>query len=206
MRIITISREFGSGGRELGKRLSDALHWDYYDKEIITAVAKNIGVAEDYAARALENHGWRNVPLTFRRSFSGTAAIQRAQTALLVEQKRVIEEIAALGKHCIIVGRNADVLLEAYAPLRFFICADMAARVTRCTERAAADEHLSPREMERRIKNVDKGRAQTREILTDRRWGDPHCYHLTVNTTGRSIRELIPAVAAYANDWFGGCL
>ena len=116
MRIITISREFGSGGRELGKRLSDALHWDYYDKEIITAVAKNIGVAEDYAARALENHGWRNVPLTFRRSFSGTAAIQRAQTALLVEQKRVIGEIAALGKHCIIVGRNADVLLEVQTP------------------------------------------------------------------------------------------
>ena len=97
-------------------------------------------------------------------------------------------------------------LLEAYAPLRFFICADMAARVTRCMERAAADEHLTPREVERRIRNVDKGRAQTREILTDRRWGDPHCYHLTVNTAGRSIRELIPAVAAYANDWFGGCL
>ena len=204
MRIITISREFGSGGRELGKRLSDALQWDYYDKEIITAVAENMGLAEDYAARSLENHGWRNVPLTFRRSFSGAAAMQRAQTALRVEQKRVIEEIAALGKDCVIVGRNADVLLENYAPLRFFVCADMAAKVTRCMERAPAEEHLTPREMERRIKSVDRGRARTRAILTERRWGDPHCYHLTINTTERSIRDLIPAVVSYVDYWFGG--
>lgn len=204
MRIITISREFGSGGRELGKRLSDVLQWDYYDKEIIIAVAENMGVAQDYAARSLKNHGWRNVPLTFRRSFSGTVAMQRTRTALLVEQKRVIEEIAALGKDCVIVGRNADVLLEDYAPLRFFVCADMAAKVTRCMERAPADEHLTPKEMERRIKRVDRGRAWTREILTERRWGDPHCYHLTINTTERNIRDLIPAIVSYVGYWFGG--
>lgn len=57
MKIITISREFGSGGRELGKRLADLLKWDYYDKEIITAIAGNKNMDESYVSRILENHG-----------------------------------------------------------------------------------------------------------------------------------------------------
>ena len=62
MRIITVSREFGSGGRELGKRLSDVLNFDYYDNEIITKVAHNIGMDPDYVANNLDDHGWRDVP------------------------------------------------------------------------------------------------------------------------------------------------
>ena len=58
MRIITISREFGSGGRELGKRLADILNFDYYDSEIICAVAKNSGMDENYVGETLANHGW----------------------------------------------------------------------------------------------------------------------------------------------------
>lgn len=62
MRIITISREFGSGGRELGKRLADVIGCDYYDSEIISAVAKNMGVAPSYVEDTLSNHGWQNLP------------------------------------------------------------------------------------------------------------------------------------------------
>ena len=60
MKIITISREFGSGGRELGKRLADELGFDYYDREIITAIASARGMDEGYVEKALENHAWQD--------------------------------------------------------------------------------------------------------------------------------------------------
>ena len=70
MRIITISRQFGSGGRELGKRLADFLGWDYYDKEIIDTLAQDQGLDADYVRRTLSEHGWHDVQLTYRNSFS----------------------------------------------------------------------------------------------------------------------------------------
>ena len=57
-RIITISRQFGSGGRELGKRLSDILGWDYYDREIIQMLSEQQGLDPDYVHRVLNGHGW----------------------------------------------------------------------------------------------------------------------------------------------------
>ena len=70
MRIITISREFGSGGRELGKRLAEHIGFDYYDREIITSIAQAQGVKEEYVEHLLDNHDWKSVPLTFRHSFA----------------------------------------------------------------------------------------------------------------------------------------
>ena len=162
MRIITISREFGSGGRELGKRLSDKWKIDYYDREIIEAVSKNTGMKKEYISKTLENQGWKNIPLTFRRSFAGTAAVQHTQTALLLEQKKIIEGIAKAGRDCIIVGRNADVLLREYHPFNIFVCADPEAKIRRCRERAPENENLSSREIERKMKAIDRSRAQIR--------------------------------------------
>ena len=61
MRIITISREFGSGGRELGKRLAGLLGYDYYDREIITAIAEQNGLDEGYVEMALEKRDWQTM-------------------------------------------------------------------------------------------------------------------------------------------------
>ncbi|MGI5976962.1 MAG: AAA family ATPase [Candidatus Limivicinus sp.] len=201
MKIITISREFGSGGRELGKRLSDYLGFDYYDREIITTIAGNKGLDEGYVAHALENHGWQMIPLTYNSSFASFSMLS-AQTDLLLEQRRVIESIAELGNDCIIVGRNADVILESYHPFNIFVCADMEARIKRCMERAPKNENLSRRDMERKIKLIDKNRAQTRDIIAEGRWGECDSYHLTVNTTDWNIKTLTPAVAAFAKSWF----
>ena len=70
MKIITVSREFGSGGRELGKRLSDCLGWPYYDREIISAVARRNALDEGYVEDALEQGDFRGVPLTIGRPIS----------------------------------------------------------------------------------------------------------------------------------------
>ena len=203
MRIITISREFGSGGRELGKRLADLTGYDYYDSEIISAVAKNSGMDEHYVENALANRGWQNHPITFRGTLGSSAYIQSSKISLLLEQKKVIEQIAALGKDCIIVGRNADVILQEYAPFNIFVCADTAAKVKRCVERAPEGENLTEKELVKKMKQIDKTRAQTREIIGGSAWGQRDAYHLTVNTTGWEIKELVPAVADFAQRWFG---
>lgn len=200
MRIITISREFGSGGRELGTRLAELLGWDYYDREIISSIAEKKGMDENYVEKALENRAWQNVPLTFRGSFVGST--NAVQTNLLVEQKRVIEGIARLGQDCVIVGRNADVLLKEYAPFNIFVCASLDAKVQRCLERAMAGAELTAREVEMQMRVIDKNRAQTREIISGIKWGARENYHLTVNTTGWEIKELTPAVAEFARRWF----
>ena len=201
MRIITISREFGSGGRELGKRLSEELGFDYYDKEIITAVAKGKGLDENYVEKALDHHAWRSVPLAFGRSF-GMPNMQSMETELLLEQKRVLEGIAKLGKDCVIVGRNADLILEKENPFNIFVCADTQAKVQRCLERAEKDEKLSEKEILQQMRRIDKNRASTRAILSDSEWGKPGTYHLMVNTTGWSLKLLAPAVAQFALKWF----
>ena len=202
MKIITISREFGSGGRELGKRLADATGYDYYDSEILSAVAKSSGIDARYVETELANSGWQNYPVTFRSTLSSPAYIQSSGIRLLLEQKKVIEKIAALGWDCIIVGRNADVILREYAPFNIFVCADTGAKIRRCMERAPENEKLTEKELVRKMKQIDRNRAQMREIIGGPAWGERGAYHLTVNTTDWDLRELVPAVADFAARWF----
>lgn len=203
MNIITISREFGSGGRELGKRIADLLEYDYYDREIITAIAKQKGLDESYVEKALENRTWQTMPLTYRQSFAGINRMQATQMNLLVAQKQVIEGIAKAGRDCVIVGRNADALLADRKPFSIFVCAGMDAKIRRCMERAGNGEGLSRREIENNIRSIDRNRAKTREMISGGKWGDCGTYHLTINTTDWNIRELAPAVAEFASRWFG---
>ena len=201
MRIITISREFGSGGRELGRRLAEVLSYDYYDKEIISAIASNKEMDEDYVARSIEQDRWQNIPLTFHQSIVGMP-MDTTHTDLLLEQKRVIEEIAKTGKDCVIVGRNADVLLREYEPFNIFVCADMEAKIRRCMKRASENECLNTKEMERKINKMDKSRSQTRDLITGNSWGDRSAYHLIVNTSNWKINELTLAVAEFTKSWY----
>lgn len=202
MRIITISREFGSGGRELGKRLADLTGFDYYDSEIISAVARNSGMDARYVEAALADHGWQNYPITFRGTFGSAAYVQSSKIHLLLEQKKVIERIASMGKNCVIVGRNADVILQAYRPFNLFVCADVPSKVQRCVERAPEGERLSEKELISKMKQIDKNRAQTRALIGGAAWGERDAYHLTVNTSGWEIKALVPAVADFAERWF----
>ena len=203
MRIITISREFGSGGRELGKRLADHLGFDYYDSEIISKLSQKSGMDKNYIENTLNDHGWQNVPITFRSTLGSTGYLQASKVNLLVQQKQVIEEIAVLGKDCVIVGRNADVILGKYAPCNIFVCAELDAKIRRCMERAPAGENLTEKELVRKMKQIDKVRAQTREIIGGPAWGQRDAYHLMVNTSGWNIKELIPAVAQFAESFWG---
>ena len=201
MNIITISRQFGSGGRQLGRLIAAQLGYDYYDKEIISAIASNKGMDENYVKNALDSN--RIQPL--RQNYRGSLAkyTTTANTTLMLEEKKIIEEIAKQGKNCVIVGRNADILLADYNPFNVFVCADMASRVQRCVEHAPTGENLSPKELEKKIKQIDKARIKSRRVITGKEWGRNDAYHIIVNTAGWPAEKLAVAVAGYAAEFFG---
>ena len=207
MRIITVSRQFGSGGRELGKRLADILDWDYYDKEIIETLADEHGLDANYVRQTLTHHGWHNVQLTYKNSFSHLMFDPGLSTQLLVRQREIIREIAEAGNDCVIVGRDADVILQDYRPFRVFVCADLASRTQRCLaheEKRPEAERLSEREIVRNIRRIDKNRTRTREVLTGKRHGDGSAFDLTVNAAGWEMKRLAPALADFTLRWFEG--
>ena len=207
MRIITVSRQFGSGGRELGKRLAEHLGWDYYDREIIDTLAAEQGLEPDYVKKALANHGWQNMQLTYRNSFSHLLYDPGMSTQIRIREREILREIAALGNDCVIIGRDADVILEDYHPFRVFVCADAEARLRRCMkheQRRPESERLSERQVLRNIRRIDRNRAHTREILTGKVHGDGSSFDLTVNTTGWDIKKLTGALADFALRWFEG--
>lgn len=203
-RIITISREFGSGGRELGKRLSEAMGIAYYDREIITAIAEKSHLAQSYV-QSISEKGTYVYPIHYGRTFSFRPVNQDNQTKVLVAQQQILQELAETSD-CVIVGRCADVILHDYHPLNLFVYADMASKLIRCREKAFCDEALSEKAMEKKIRQVDAGRAHYRQLLADSKWDAKENYQLCINTSGTVIKNLIPPILSYANCWFGEAL
>ena len=202
--IITVSREFGSGGRELGKRLADALNIPCYDHQIIEMIANEHGFNEEYVATVSERSIEAAYPMTIGHHFGMLPiGVMEQPIRVAATQRRIIENFAAQGD-CVIVGRCADVILREQQPLNLFIYADMASKVRRCMERAAEGENVSAQEIERQIKRIDKGRIQYRRMYDDGKWGDKENYHLCINTSNREIRDLVPALAQFCKDWFAG--
>ena len=114
----------------------------------------------------------------------------------------MIERIAAAGRSCVIVGRNADYFLRDYKPFRIFVCADLDSKIRRCRERAKDPGAITDKEIQRQIKRIDRNRAAVREMMSGDRWGCRSCYHLMVNTTDWEIKPLAAATAAYAQRFF----
>ena len=184
MRIITVSRQFGSGGRELGKRLADLLDWDYYDREIIQALADEQGLDPEYVHKVLSGHGWHQYQLTYRNSFRQAIGGTWNHTEMLVRQREILQE-----QH----------------PFRVFVCAEMQSRIARCVryeEKKPPSERLSEKEILRNIRRIDRNRRQIREILTGKITGDGSSFDLTVNATNWEIKKLAEAVAAFSGQWF----
>lgn len=198
-KIITISREFGSGGREIRKRLADELGFRYYDREIITEIAKETGMSEEYIKNISEK-GVYPYAFQFARSFITYSSLQSNQTDILVTQQKVLKEIAKKG-NCIIVGRGANVILKEYNPMNIFVYADMESKIKRCREKRQ-DEQLSDKELENKIKQIDKNRKKYHELISNIEWGDKKSYHLHINTSELEIKQIISALADYIEVWF----
>ncbi len=201
-KIITVSREFGSGGREVGKRLADELGFEYYDREILEQVAKESQLDETYVENMLSGKFSVSLPVTFGRTFIYADVVQQNMTNLLIAEQKIIKSIAEKGNDVVIVGRSADVILKEYNPLNIFVYASMEAKIKRCRWRAPRNEELTDKELAKKIKQVDAGRKKQRKLITDSEWGAPENYHLCLNTTGVNIKDLIIPLAAFAKRYF----
>ena len=150
-KIITIGREFGSGGRELGRRLSEKLRFAYYDQEIVTEIAKRTKLSEEYVRWVSESRPFASFPIHVGRSFCvlPDPALQPS-IEVFSEQHRLLRELSEKSD-CIIVGRCADYILKEKNPFRIFVYADEASKLKRCMERQPADETLTEREMKKQM-------------------------------------------------------
>lgn len=201
-KIVTISREFGSGGREVGKRLADELGLGYYDKEIINEIAKETGMSEEYIQNISEK-GIYPYPFQFAKSFAIYSGVQSNQTEILVAQTKVLKKIAEKG-NCIIVGRGANAILKDYNTMNIFVYADMESKINRCHKKAKEDEKITNKEMEKKITSINNARKNFHKVISNEEWGDKRNYHLCINTTNVEIKAIIPPLAEYIEDWFGG--
>ena len=201
MKIITISREFGSGGRELGKRLSDALGVPCYDQQIIELVAEREKLDKTYVARRSEKDIRVFYPTTIARGFYRPNYMVMQSVQIMSAEQDIIKKLAASGD-CVIVGRAADVILEEYKPFRIFVCADDASKIARCRSRAESNENLSDKEILRKCREIDKRRSSYRRMFTDKKWGDASGSDICINTTGREIKTLIPSLSDYIEAWY----
>lgn len=194
-KIITVSREFGSGGRELGKRLAETLGIAFYDKEIISEIANKTALADEYVNQVVERRIVTYYPITTSRSLYSTVDPQNdINNAIYAEQSNILREMAQKSD-CVIVGRCSDYILRDYDPYRIFVYADMESKLARCRQRAPGDEHLTDRELQRKIKAVDKSRAKYYQFFTGRNWADRLNYDLCINTSGREIKPIVNAIA-----------
>lgn len=201
-RIITISREFGSGGKEIGKRLADELGYSYYDSEIITLLAKETGMSEEYIKNIFEK-GIYPYAFQFAKSFTMYSTMQNNQTEILVKQANILKKIAQKG-NAIIVGRGANTILKEYNPMNIFVYANMESKINRCKEKAKEDVILTDKDLEKKIKTIDKNRKAFNNLISNTEWGDKENYNLCINTSNIEIKTIISSLAEYIENWFGG--
>lgn len=194
-RIITISREFGSGGRELGRRIADALQIAYYDQEIISELAKRTNLTESYLRQVEESNLIPLLPITIGRTFSSQfyQAMEPNQTAFL-EQSDIIKEMAEK-TDCVIVGRCADYVLQEKNPLRLFVYADTDFKLARCRKKGEPTEELTDAELKKKINAIDKQRARYYQFHTGRIWGEKQVYDLCINMTSLEMKDMAAAIA-----------
>ena len=195
--VITIGRQFGSNGREIGKRLADKLGYKFYDKELLYEAAKASGLSEDLLKsldeRPNKSFLFNLVMDPYSYSFSNTGyqvnLNQQAFQATYDTIKRLADE-----SPCIIVGRCADYALR-HNPnlLRLFIHAPLEFRIKNVSERF----NLSEDKAKTQISREDKARASYYNYYTSRKWGSLESYDVFINSSLMSLDKTVDAITHY---------
>ena len=196
-KIITISREFGSGGREIGRRLAEAMKIAYYDQEIVAALIKRTKKAEEYVHYMEKERPLPLLPITTARTFGlPTNYAVTENLNFYMQESKIIQEVAEKSD-CVIVGRCADYVLRDKKPIRLFIYADMEYKIVRCKAKGDDIENLADQELRRKILSVDKKRSRYYQFYTNQVWGKKEHYDLCINTSRYAqIKEIIPGLTA----------
>lgn len=185
--IITISREFGSGGRKIGEKLAQQLSIPFYDKEILQRTAEKSGLSQDFIANA-ESHTRKSFLFSIATApYSDMKFSYQYETPVTDQayfaQSQVIRELAE-ANNCVIVGRCADYILrEEEKLLRIFIVASPDDRLRRVVDEYGMEE----KDASSKIKKADKARASYVRHYTGEEWGDVKNYDLVINTSYSGI-------------------
>ena len=188
-RIIAIGRQFGSGGRTIGKKLAEKLGIPCYDNEVLERMALESGYAEGYLRERAEFAVSRN---QFNHAMNaGFFAGNSYQDDLWALQNRIIQELAARGP-CVFVGFCSEYILRKHDNcLRVFIYADPDFRAKRIVEQYGETDEAP----EKRIKDKDRRRAAYYQYYTDLKWGVSKNYHLSLNSGTLGIDACVDILA-----------
>ena len=186
-KIITISREFGSGGRSIGKAVAEKLNYHYYDKELIEKIAEKSGLSEEYIKEKTESSKPES---SFKYAFLGPNLFHYSEDYLWKQQKEVISELAEKG-NCVIMGRCADFLLKDREDcIHIYIHADLSFIVERIVNLYGETEEKP----EKRLRDKDKKRAMNYKYYTDRTWGMSQNYTLSLNSGEIGIDKCVEII------------
>ena len=176
-RIITISREFGSGGRFIGEEVAKKLGIAYYDKNIINQIAEESGLSPDYIQESAELSPKKGL---FAYAFAGRDITGKSLEDMVYEaQRKVILELADK-ESCVIIGRNADFILKDRDDvLNVFIHGDMPEKI----QRISRLYHVSEQEAVKLIADTDKRRMTNYNFYTEQKWGMARNYTLSLNSS-----------------------
>lgn len=176
-RIITISREFGSGGRFIGEEVAKKLGIAYYDKNIISQIAEKSGLSPDYIQESAELSPKKGL---FAYALAGRDITGRSVEDMVYEtQRKVILELARK-EPCVIIGRNADYILkDRDDALNVFIHGDMLEKIQRISQLYRVTEQ----EAVKMMADTDKRRMTNYNFYTDQKWGKASNYSLCLNSS-----------------------
>lgn len=187
--IITISREFGSGGRKIGEEVAKKLGINYYDKAIIDTAAQASGLSPEFIEK--EEQTFSN-SILFNLATSGgqfgvggTSLVDR----IYVSESKAIKDFADKGP-CVIVGRCADYVLRDRRCFNVFVYADEEFKTNRVME----EHQIDKKQAIRMIKARDKTRARHYNYYCDRLWGERKNYHLLVNSAAFGIDKAVQMI------------
>lgn len=184
-KIITISREFGSGGKYIGEQVADKLEIPFYDKSIIEKIAKETGLVEEYIERFSEYAPRKNI---FAYSFVARDSNGKSiEDYIMSIQRKVILDIAKEGP-CVIVGRSADYILkDDYDVINVFIYGEKNEKLKRIMDLKKLDERSALKLME----ETDKKRSINYKYYTDNKWGDRKNYTAMLNSTQIGVDKCV---------------
>lgn len=197
-RIVTIARQFGSGGREIGEELSKKLGVKFYDKELISIAAKESNIAPEIFENVDEkatNSLLYSLSLGLY-SFSNTYSVGDnlpVNDKLYILQHKIIKKVADEGP-CVIVGRCADhILRDRNDVLRVFIYADLDFRV----KRAIDLKGVKPSKAEQVVQKTDKSRSNYYNFYSGKKWGLTENYDLCINRTKLTSEQVAEIIENY---------
>ena len=176
-KVITISREFGSGGRFIGEEVAKKLGFACYDKNIIGQIAEKSGLAPEYIRESAELSPKKGL---FAYAFAGRDITGKSVEDLVYEtQRKVILELTEK-ESCVIIGRNADFILKDRDDvLNVFIYGDLPEKV----ERICRLYHVSEQEAVRMMTDIDKRRMTNYNFYTEQKWGKASNYTVCLNSS-----------------------